>query len=104
MMCPMSRITRRKFLEKGSVLAGGAAMALGVCSQCGKRTSDVEMRLKPHKENDFSRDLVVVHGSDPATITKAAIEALGGLEKLVSPGDVVVVKPNISWDNSLVTS
>ena len=97
-MCPMKAITRRKFLQKGTVLAGGAAMALGVYSQCGKSGSDGEMTLKPHKENDLSRDLVVVHGSDPAAITKAAIDALGGLEKLVSPGDVVVVKPNISWD------
>lgn len=97
-MCPMKRITRRNFLQKGGGLAGGAAVALGVCSQCGKRASDMEVGLKPHKENDLSRDLVVVHGSDPAAITKAAIAALGGLEKLVSPGDVVVVKPNISWD------
>jgi uncharacterized protein (DUF362 family) len=60
----------------------------------------MEVGLKPHKENDLSRDLVVVHGSDPAAITKAAIDALGGLEKLVSPGDIVVVKPNISFDRS----
>ncbi len=73
-------------------------MALGVCSQCGKPASDREARLKPHKENDLSSDLVVVHGSDPAAITKAAVDALGGLGKLVSSGDIVVVKPNISWD------
>jgi len=100
-MCPMRRITRRSFLRKGSALAGagGAAVALGLCTQCGKRTSEEEIRLKPLKENDLSRDIVVARGEDPAGITKAALAALGGLGKLVSPGDIVVVKPNISWDN-----
>ena len=74
-------------------------MGLGLCSQCGKRTSDEEIRLKPLKESDLSRDVVVACGANPAGIAKAAIAALGGLGKLVSPGDIVVVKPNISWDS-----
>ena len=97
-MYAIKKMTRRKFLQNGGVLAGGGALAFGVCSQCGKRPLDSEIALKPHKENDLSRDLVVVHGSDPAAITKAAIAALGGLEELVSPGDIVIVKPNISFD------
>ncbi len=92
-MCPVRRITRRSFLRSGSAVA-----ALGLCTQCGTRTSDEEIRLKLLKESDLSRDIVVARGEDPARITKAAIAALGGLEKLVSPGDIVVVKPNISWD------
>jgi uncharacterized protein (DUF362 family) len=43
-------------------------------------------------------DLVVAHGASPATITKAAIDAMGGIRKFISRGDVVVVKPNIGWD------
>jgi len=92
----MRTITRRGFLRKGTLSsAGGAAFALGLCSQCGQQP---ELKLKLPKENSLSRDLVVAHGEDPAQITKAAIDALGGLGKLITPGDVVVVKPNISWD------
>jgi uncharacterized protein (DUF362 family) len=42
--------------------------------------------------------LAVVHGPDPAAITRAAIEALGGMASFVSPGYNVVVKPNICTD------
>ena len=44
--------------------------------------------------------LSVVTGDDPAAITRAAIEALGGLSPFVSNGDVVVVKPNMGWDRT----
>jgi uncharacterized protein (DUF362 family) len=43
-------------------------------------------------------DLAVSHGVSPAGITKAAIDALGGIKRFISRGDVVVVKPNIGWD------
>jgi uncharacterized protein (DUF362 family) len=92
----MRTITRRRFLRDGTLAsAGGAAIALGLCSQCGQQP---ELKLKPPKENSLSRDLAVAHGEDPAQITKAAIDALGGFGKLITPGDVVMVKPNISFD------
>ena len=37
-------------------------------------------------------------GSDYAAVTKNAINALGGIQKFVKPGNVVVVKPNLGWD------
>ncbi len=43
-------------------------------------------------------DLAVVRGSSPAGMVRAAIEALGGIGRFVSRGDIVVVKPNIAWD------
>jgi uncharacterized protein (DUF362 family) len=42
--------------------------------------------------------LAVVHGSDAAAITKAAIDALGGIASFVSAGYEVIVKPNICTD------
>jgi uncharacterized protein (DUF362 family) len=35
---------------------------------------------------------------DPALLTRRAIEALGGMRRFVSNGDIVAVKPNIGWD------
>jgi uncharacterized protein (DUF362 family) len=43
-------------------------------------------------------ELVVANGQSAAKITRAAIDALGGMKKFISKGDVVVVKPNIGWD------
>lgn len=43
-------------------------------------------------------DIAVARGASPAAITKAAIDALGGMKTFVSRGDIVVVKPNIAWD------
>jgi len=39
--------------------------------------------------------LVVVHGADPAEITRRAIAAVGGIERFVKKGANVIVKPNI---------
>jgi uncharacterized protein (DUF362 family) len=45
-------------------------------------------------------DIAVVTGSDPAKITLAAVNALGGIKQFVSRGDIVVVKPNIGWNRA----
>ena len=43
--------------------------------------------------------MAVVKGPDPAAATRKALELLGGMGTFVSKGDVVFVKPNISWDH-----
>jgi uncharacterized protein (DUF362 family) len=43
-------------------------------------------------------DLAVVRGASPAAITRAAVNAIGGMGSFVSRGDIVVVKPNMAWD------
>src|SRR5512141_3252029 len=45
-------------------------------------------------------DLAVAHGASPGEIVKAAIDALGGIKRFISRGDIVVVKPNIGWDRT----
>jgi uncharacterized protein (DUF362 family) len=47
-----------------------------------------------------SPDVAQVQGESPSLITKAAIEALGGMKRFVSNGDKVIVKPNIGWDRT----
>jgi uncharacterized protein (DUF362 family) len=44
--------------------------------------------------------VAVVEGRDYDAITRRAIAALGGMERFVRPGNVVVVKPNIGWDRT----
>jgi uncharacterized protein (DUF362 family) len=43
-------------------------------------------------------DIAVAQGRPPGTITKAAIDIIGGMGKFITNGDIVVVKPNIGWD------
>jgi uncharacterized protein (DUF362 family) len=42
--------------------------------------------------------LAVARGAEPAAITRAAVAALGGIERFVKPGADVIVKPNICVD------
>lgn len=42
--------------------------------------------------------LSLSEGNDYSAITRNAIDALGGIQKFVKPGNVVVVKPNLGWD------
>lgn len=39
--------------------------------------------------------LAVARGADPAAITRAAVDALGGMKRFVKKGDDVIIKPNI---------
>lgn len=47
-----------------------------------------------------SPDVALILGDSPSLITKEAIEALGGMQRFVSKGDKVLVKPNIGWDRT----
>jgi uncharacterized protein (DUF362 family) len=51
-------------------------------------------------QNPGQPDLAFVQGNSPAAITKEAVALLGGLNKFVAKGDVVMIKPNIGWDRT----
>jgi uncharacterized protein (DUF362 family) len=96
-----NKISRRTFLKAGAVIGAG----LYGLSYLG--SIERQKTLKRFKENGLRKNLVVVHGdidakNDEGLIIKEmmrrGIKALGGMEKLVSSGDTVVIKPNIAWD------
>lgn len=39
--------------------------------------------------------LVIARGANPGTMVRAAVDALGGINKFVKPGNEVILKPNI---------
>jgi uncharacterized protein (DUF362 family) len=43
-------------------------------------------------------DLAVIQEGEPGALVRKAVETLGGISRFVTKGDVVVLKPNISWD------
>jgi uncharacterized protein (DUF362 family) len=77
---------RRTFLKTAAV--GGAGLALPRGFNPFFAAADAAEKI----------DLAVAHGTSPEKIVRAAVEALGGIKRFVSRGDIVIVKPNIAWD------
>jgi uncharacterized protein (DUF362 family) len=79
-------MNRRELLK----LAAAAGIGLSLPKGFDQLFSDAEAAARA--------DLAVVHGPSPAKITRAAVEAIGGIRRFISRGDIVVIKPNIAWD------
>ena len=58
------------------------------------------LNIKPNifTQTPSKPDLAIIKGESPSLITKEAISALGGMNRFISKGDKVLVKPNIGWD------
>jgi uncharacterized protein (DUF362 family) len=89
----MSNLTRRGFLKWAGLTGVGAALSVAGCTPVAREPPG-ESVARPGPTGDQAY-LAVAHGPDPETITRAAIEALGGIDRFVRSGDDVIVKPNI---------
>lgn len=78
---------RRDFIQQGAALG----TMLTVPQVFHKYLS--ELSAAPSKI-----DLAIAKGNSPERITQAAINALGGIRRFISRGDIVVIKPNMGWD------
>jgi uncharacterized protein (DUF362 family) len=87
----MRKLTRRRFIElTGATAAGLAFFGAG----CTAPSSEAGRRTPPDPTGDQAY-LAVARGGDAEAITKAAVVALGGIERFVKSGDDVIIKPNI---------
>lgn len=77
-------MNRREFIKLSAV------MGLTFTDGLGKLVSSVEASERS--------EIAVVQGASPAKITRTAIDAIGGIKRFISKGDIVVVKPNMAWD------
>jgi uncharacterized protein (DUF362 family) len=91
----MGKLNRREFIA--GIAGLGAAFLAGGCS--GKEAADVRPATNRPPKFD-PKTLAVAKGDDPAKNTRGAINALGGLGKLIRKGDFVVVKPNMAWNRA----
>ena len=89
----MKKLNRREFI--GSIAGLGAAILVGGCND---KTELEGASLSPRAPKFDPKDLAVASGKNPRRITRAAVDALGGMDKLVGKGDFVVIKPNIAWN------
>ncbi len=88
----MTRITRRQFIKWGGAATVGLVL---FDSGCTTRSGGAIGRPQPPAPTGDQAYLAVARGADPAAITRAAVAALGGIERFVKSGDDVIIKPNI---------
>jgi uncharacterized protein (DUF362 family) len=104
--------SRREMLTRvgatAGVLAAASLVGRGVWDKggFGAGTGEGARQVRDYRVKEASQaaDLVVARGpkdQDDASadaIVRKAIEAMGGMKRFISRGDIVVVKPNIGWD------
>jgi len=86
----VAKTNRREFIKTGlittaAVFASGPAVLLGT----GRSLAQATAQNAP--------DIVISHGRNPAIMTRAAVDTLGGMKRFVKPGAKVVIKPNMSF-------
>ncbi len=79
---------RRTFIKLAALTGAGFSLPNGLNA------------LAEAAEQAAGPDLVVAHGASPEKIVMAALDAMGGIRKFISRGDIVVIKPNIGWDRT----
>lgn len=84
-------ISRRKLLA-GGLLAGAGIYGVSLLGS-GRRSA-----WKGFKPGGLRKGVFVARGDDPREMTRRALAMAGGIGKLVSKGDRVLLKPNIAWD------
>lgn len=94
------RLTRRQFIAYAA--ASGAALA-GLRALSRRRSP---LRPRDHADSQLAEGISIIRGAASAPgqepqvvreMTRAALDALGGMDRLVRPGARVVIKPNIAW-------
>jgi uncharacterized protein (DUF362 family) len=76
-------LKRRDFFKTGAIAGAGVFFSAQVKSVFGQQTP---------------LDMVIVQEGDPRQMVSEALKAMGGMSRFIGRGDVVVLKPNISWD------
>jgi uncharacterized protein (DUF362 family) len=86
----MHRLTRRDFLRLGA----GAAVAIGVpqiLAGCGGEEAAPEAT----PTSGPTARVAAIRGEDLNAMTREALEAVGGAQKIVNEGETVFIKPNM---------
>ncbi|UCH15466.1 MAG: DUF362 domain-containing protein, partial [Bacteroidales bacterium] len=83
----MPKINRREFLKKsaGTTITLGASWYFSNCQ---------DKKSVQGPSNEKKAQVAAIPGNDLDAMTRDAIDALGGINKIVSDGDTVFIKPN----------
>ena len=100
----MTRLSRREFMAMtGAAVVGVSLFGPGCAEQKAEPPKSSEALedaapAQPPAPRADQAYLSVARGADPASITEAALAALGGIERFVRSGNDVIIKPNICTD------
>lgn len=89
----MAKLTRRAFLRHSL----GTGLTLGgtkVLTGCGLDVAALAIPAPPDSATDERALVAAILGHDLGAMTREALEAIGGMETIVHPGETVFIKPN----------
>jgi len=101
---PSSRRDALKRLALTGAVLGGAALTTKLRfdpGAYGLSAAEGERQVRDFQVKRESQQPVMAiskSSTDPAALTRRAVDALGGMKRFVSNGDIVAIKPNIGWD------
>ena len=91
-------ISRRDFLKKTGAIAAG--LGIGLMLPGPRRLFGQSSGAGNPGSADIVNHLAAVRNGTPDTMFDRGIQALGGMGRFVNSGDIVVIKPNASFNSS----
>ncbi|HEY4157737.1 MAG TPA: DUF362 domain-containing protein [Polyangiaceae bacterium] len=101
---PISRRDALRRVGLSAAVFGGAALTsklafdhggFGLAAASGERQVRDFRSQAPGPAPQFA---IAKSSTDRAELVRRAVDALGGMKRFVSRGDIVAIKPNIGWD------
>jgi uncharacterized protein (DUF362 family) len=98
------RVDRREALKRigacgvAAAAVGGAAVWLHGRRPRGAAPAPFALPSWAVAAKPGAPELVSAWGSPPKKLVEAALEEMGGIQRFVQPGDVVLIKPNAAFD------
>src|SRR5262245_5170575 len=99
----LERIGKAALVLTGSAAAGAALWdkgGLGIYDS-GQRPQTRDFRLR-EGEQSAAELAIAKKAGEPEQLVRDAVQALGGMQRFIARGDLVVIKPNIGWDRTPV--
>jgi uncharacterized protein (DUF362 family) len=90
----MSRWQRRELFRRAGLAVTGLTLLGAGCARQEPAPAETEAAAPTAPPADQAY-MAVMHGADAEAITRAAMAALGGMERFVKAGSNVIIKPNI---------
>jgi uncharacterized protein (DUF362 family) len=92
----MTDLCRRDFLKQVA-LAGAGLQASLLCTGLAEDSKAPKMSIAKYRTSPDEPEGIA---EEAVRLTRKAIEALGGMSRFISKGQMVWVKPNIAWDRT----
>jgi uncharacterized protein (DUF362 family) len=92
-------LSRRDFLKTSGAIAAGLGLGLMLPKSSPLFGQSISEGSTPAQTAGVLNHLAAVRNGEPHTMFDKGIEALGGMGRFVSRGDVVLIKPNASFNS-----